>query len=117
MRRQSGLPTSHVPLMVLWKKHQVTALLVKRVSMSVQLLLPLSRDCAMVRVGQQQMQTWWERHWPNLRTQERLCLHAFADKEYAVTLRALLTLSYEGLTLLWFPLRGSLQGKATLCQR
>ena len=25
MHRQSRLPASHVPLMVLWKKHQVTA--------------------------------------------------------------------------------------------
>jgi hypothetical protein len=117
MRRQSGLPTSHVPLMVLWKKPQVTVHLVQRISMSVQLLLPLSRDCAMVRVGQQQMQTWWERHWPNLRTQERLCLHAFADKEYAITLRALLNLACAVLNVLRCPLRGSLQKEATLCQR
>ena len=41
MRRQSGLHASHVPLMVLWKKHQVTAYLAQGVSMSVQLLLPL----------------------------------------------------------------------------
>ena len=115
MRRQSGLHASHVPLMVLWKKHQVTAYLAQRATMSIQLLLPLARNCAVM--GQQQMQAWWERLWHNLRTQERLHLHAFADKEYAVTLRALLTLSYAGLTLLWFPLRGSLQGKATLCQR
>ena len=113
MRRQSGLHASHVPLMVLWKKHQVTAYLVQRVSMSVQLLLPFARDCAVVRVGQQQMQAWWERLSPNLRTQKRLCLHAFADKEHTVTLRALLDLACTGLNVL----RGSLQGKATLCQR
>jgi len=117
MRRQSRLLASHVPLMVLWKKPQVTALLVKRVSMSVQLLLALSRDFAVVRVGQQLWQAWRERLWLNLLTQERLHLDAFGDKEYAVTLHALLTLSYAGLTLLWFPLRGSLQREATLCQR
>ncbi len=85
--------------------------------MSVQLLLPLARDCAAVRVGQQQMQAWVERLWPNLRTQERLRLHAFADEEHAVTLRGLLTLSYAVLSLLRCPLRGSLQKEATLCQR
>ena len=110
MRRQSRLLASHVPLMVLWKKPQVTALLVKRVSMSVQLLLSLARDCAVVRVGQQLMQAWRERLWLNLRTQERLHLHAFADKEYTDTLRAL-------LNLLRYPLKGSLQREATLCQR
>jgi len=117
MRRQSGLPVSHVPLMALWKKPQVTALLVKRVSMSVQLLLPLARNCAAVRVGQQQMQAWWERLWHNLRTQERLCLHAFADKEHTVTLRTLINLACAVLTLLRCPLRGSLQREAALCQR
>ena len=66
MRRQSGLLASHVPLMLLWKKPQVTAHLVKRVSMSIQLLLPLSRDCAVVRVGQRLMQAWRERLWLNL---------------------------------------------------
>ena len=117
MRRQSRLLASHLPLMVLWKKHQVTAYLAQRVSMSVQLLLSLARDCAVVSAGQQLMQAWWERLWPNLRTQERLHLHAFGDKEYAVTLRALLTLACAVLTLLRYPLRGSLQREATLCQR
>ena len=111
MRRQSRLLASHVPLMVLWKKHQVTAYLAQGVSMSIQLLLPLARDCAVM--GQQQMQAWWERLSPNLRTQKRLCLHAFADKEHTVTLRALLDLACTGLNVL----RGSLQGKAALCQR
>ena len=115
MRKQSGLHASHVPLMVLWKKHQVTANLAQRVSMSVQLLLPLARDCAVM--GQQQMQAWRKRLWPNLRTQERLHLHAFAEKEYTVTLRALLKLACAGLTLLRCPLRGSLQREATLCLR
>ena len=108
MRRQSRVLASHVPLMVLWKKPQVTAHLVKRVSMSVQLLPPLARDCAVV--GLQQMQAWWERLWPYLRTQKRLRLHAFADKEHTDTLRAL-------LNLLRYPLRGSLLREATLCQR
>ena len=117
MRRQRRLPTSHVPLMVLWKKHHVTAYLAQRVSMSVQLLLPLTRDCAVVRAGQQQMQAWWERLWHNLRTQERLHLHAFADKEHTVTLRALLNLACTGLNVLRCPLRGSLQREAMLCQR
>ena len=117
MRRQSRLPASHVPLMVLWKKHQVTALLAQGVSMSVQFLHPLERDCAMASVGQQQKQAWWERLWPNLRTQERLYLHAFAEMEYTVTLRALLNLACTGLNVLRYPLRGSLQREATLCQR
>ena len=117
MRRQSGLPTSHVPLMVLWKKPQVTAYLAQRVSMSVQPLLPLARDCAVESVGQQKMQAWWERLWPNLRTKERLRLHAFADKEQIVTLRALLNLACAVLNVLRCPLRGSLQGEAALCQR
>jgi hypothetical protein len=108
MRRQSGLPASHVPLMVLWKKHQVTAYLAQRVSMLAQRLLPLARDCALM--GLQQMQAWWERLWPYLPTQKRLRLHAFADKEHTDTLRAL-------LNLLRYPLRGSLQREATLCQR
>jgi hypothetical protein len=86
MRRQSELLASHVPLMVLWKKPQVTIHLVQRVSMSVWPLLPLARDCAVVSVGQQQMQAWWERLWPNLRTQERLYLHAFAGKEHTAAL-------------------------------
>ena len=115
MRRQSRLLASHVPLMVLWKKPQVTAHLVKRVFMSVQLLLPLARDCAVM--GQQQMQAWRERLWPNLCIQKRLCLHAFADKEQTVTLRALLNLACAVLNVLRCPLRGSLQGKAVLCQR
>jgi hypothetical protein len=117
MHRQSGLPASHVPLMVLWKKHQVTAYLAQRVSMSVQLLPPLARDCAVARVGQQKVQAWWERLWPNLRTQKRLRLYAFSDKEYIVIRRALLNLACSALTLLRCPLRGSLQGEATLCQR
>ena len=117
MRRQSGLWASHMPLMVLWKKPQVTVHLAQGVSMSVQLLLSLARDCAVVSVGQQLMQAWRERLWPNLRTQERLHLHAFADKEHTVTLRALLNLACAGLTLLRFPLRGSLHREATLCQR
>jgi hypothetical protein len=115
MRRQSGLLASHVPLMVLWKKPQVTALLVQRVSMPVQSLLPLVRDCAVM--GQQQMQAWRERLWPNLRAQKRLCLHAFADKEHTDTLHALLNLACTGLNVLKCPLRGSPQGKAALCQR
>ena len=115
MGRQSRLPASHVPLMVLWKKPQVTAYLVQRVTMLAQRLLPLARDCAVM--GLQQMQAWWVRLWPNLRTQERLRLHAFADEEHAVTLRGLLTLSYAVLSLLRCPLRGSLHGKAALCQR
>jgi hypothetical protein len=115
MRRQSGLHASHVLLMVLWKKHQVTALLAQRVSMSVQLLLLLSRDCAVM--GQQLMQAWWVLLSPNLRTQERLHLHAFADKEYTVTLRALLDLACAVLNVLKCPLRGSLHGEAALCQR
>ena len=68
-------------------------------------------------MGQQQMQAWWERLWLNLHTQERLCLHVFADKEHAVTLRALLNLACAVLNVLRCPLRGSLQGEATLCQR
>ena len=115
MRRQSGLHASHMPLMVLWRKHQVTALLVQRVTMSIQLLLPLARDCAVM--DQQLMQAWWERLSPNLRTQERLHLHALAEKEYAVTLRALLNLACAVLNVLKCPLRGSLQREATLCQR
>ena len=115
MRRQSGLHASHVPLMVLWKKHQVTAYLAQRATMSIQLLLPLARNCAVM--GQQQMQAWWERLWHNLRTQERLHLHAFADKKQFVTLRALLNLACTVLNVLRYPLRGSLQGKAALCQR
>ena len=115
MRRQSRLLASHVPLMVLWKKYQVTVHLAQRVSMSVQLLLPLARDCAVM--GQQLMQAWWERLWPNLRTQERLRLHAFADKEHTVILRALVNLACAVLNVLRCPLRGSLQREATLCQR
>ena len=115
MRRQSRLLASHVPLMLLWKKPQVTAHLVKRVSMSVQFLLPLARDCAVM--GQQQMQAWWERLWPNLRTQKRLHLHAFADQEHTDTLRALFNLACAVPNVLRCPLRGSLQGEVTLCQR
>jgi hypothetical protein len=117
MRRQSELLASHLPLMVLWKKHQVTAYLAQGVSMSVQLLLSLARDCAVVSVGQQLMQAWRERLWPNLRTQERLHLDAFADKEHTDTLRALLNLACAVLNVLKCPLRGSLQREATQCQR
>ena len=117
MRRQSGLSASHVPLMVLWKKHQVTANLAQRVSMSVQLLLPLARDCTVARVSQQLMQAWWERLSPNLRTQKRLRQYAFAEKEQFVTIRALLNLACTGLNVLRYPLRDSLQREATLCQR
>jgi hypothetical protein len=113
MRRQSKALASHVPLMALWKKPQVTAHLVQRVSMSVQFLLSFTRDYAVVSVGQQQMQAWWVRLWPNLRTQKRLRLFAFADKEHTVTLRALLNLSCAVLNVL----RGSLQREAMLCQR
>jgi len=112
MRRQSELLASHVPLMVLWKKHQVTALLAQGISMSIQFLRPLARDCAVV--GLQQMQAWWERLWPYLRTQKRLRLHAFADKEQTVTLRALLNLACAVLNVLRCPLRGSQQGEAAL---
>ena len=115
MRSQSGLLASHVPLMVLWKKPQVTVYLVQQVFMSVQLLLPLARDCAVV--GQQLMQAWWEPLWPNLRTQERLRLFAFANKEHTVTLCAQLNLACTGLNVLRYLLRGSLQREAGLCQR
>jgi len=117
MRRQSRVSASHLPLMVLWKKPQVTAYLAQRVSMSVQLLLPLARDCAVVRVGQQQMQAWWERLWHNLRTQKRLHLYAFVCREHTVTLRTLINLACAVLTLLRCPLRGSLQREAALCLR
>ena len=117
MRRQSGLAASSAALLVPRNQPQVTAYLAQRVSMSVQLLLPLARVCAVESVGRQQMQAWWERLWPNLRRQKRLCLHAFADKEHTVTLCALLNLACAVLTLLRCPLRGSLHGKATLCQR
>jgi len=113
MHRQSRALASHVPMMVLWKKHQVIAYLLQRVCMSVQFLLLLARDCAMASVGQQKMQAWRQRLWPNLHTQERLRLHAFADKEHSITLRALLTLACVVLNVL----RGSLQGEAVLCQR
>jgi hypothetical protein len=115
MRRQRRLLASHVPLMMPWTIPQVTVHLLQRVSMSVQLLLSLTRDCAVV--GLQQRQVWWERLWPNLHTQKRLRLHAFADKEHSITLRALLNLACAVLTLLRCPLRGSLQGQAALCQR
>jgi hypothetical protein len=115
MRRQSRLPASHVPLMVLWKKPQVTAYLVQRVSMLAQPLLPLARDCAVM--GQQQMQAWWECLWPNTRAQDSRRLHAFADKEHTVTLCTLLNLACAVLNVLRCPLRGSLQREAALCQR
>jgi hypothetical protein len=117
MRRQSRLLASHMPLMVLWKKPQVTTLLVKRVSIPAQRLPPLARDCSVESVGQQQMQAWWESIWHNLRTQERLHLHAFSDKEHTITLRTLINLACAVLTLLRCPLRGSLQREAALCQR
>jgi hypothetical protein len=117
MRRQSRLLASCTVLMLLWNKPQVTVHLVQRVSMLAQLLLPLARDCAVESVGQQQMQAWWVRLWHNLRTQERLHLHAFADKEHTVTLRNLLDLACAVLILLRCPLRGSLQKEAALCQR
>ena len=115
MRKQSRVSASHVPLMVPWTIPQVTVHLLQRVSMSVQLLLPLSRDCAVM--GQQLMQAWRKRLWPNLRIQERLHLFAFAEKEQFVTIRALLNLACTGLNVLRYPLRGSLQREATLCQR
>jgi hypothetical protein len=117
MRRQSRLLASRAVLILPWTLPQVTVHLVQRVSMPAQPLLPLARECVVSRVDQQQMQPWWVRLWPNLRTQERLCLHAFADKEHTVTLRALLNLACAVLALLKCPLRGSLQGKAALCQR
>ena len=117
MRRQSRVSASHVHLMVLWKKHQVTAYLAQRVTMSVQLLLSLARDCAVVSVGQQLMQAWRERLWPNLRIQKKLRLHVFADKEHTVTLHALLNLACTGLKVLRCPLSGLLQGEATPCQK
>src|SRR6266576_1717610 len=86
MRRQSELLSSHVPLMVLWKKHQVTALLAQGISMSIQRL------------------------WPYLRTEKRLRLHAVAEKEQTVTLRALLNLACAVINVLRCPLRGSQQG-------
>ena len=115
MRRQSRVSASHMPLMLLWTLSQVTVHLVQRVSMLAQPLLPLTSDCAVE--GQQLMQAWWVLLWPNLRTQERLCLHAFAGKEHTVTLRALLNLACAVLNVLRCPLRGSLQREATLCQR
>jgi hypothetical protein len=117
MRRQSGLPTSRTALLVPRNQPQVTALLVQRVFMPAQPLLPLTRDCAVASVGQQQIQAWWERLWPNLRTKERLHLYAFVCRELANTLRALLNLACARLTLLRCPLRGSLQREAALCQR
>jgi len=46
------------------------------------------------------------------------CLgYAFADKEHTVTLCALLNLACTWLNVLRYPLRGSLQREATLCQR
>lgn len=117
MRRQSRLPASHVPLMLLWNKPQATGNLVERVSMLAQPLLPLAKDSAVVRVGQQTMQAWWEHLWPNPRTQERLHLHAFADKEHTVSLRTLIDIACVVLNVLRCPPRSSLQGQATLCQR
>ncbi len=117
MRMQSRLPASRAALILPWTLPQVTAHLVKRVSMPAQPLLPLARDCAVESVGQQQKQAWWEHLWPNLRTQERLRLHAFACKEHTVILRALIDIACAVLNLLRCPPRGSLQGESTLCQR
>jgi hypothetical protein len=69
MRMQSELPASHAALTAPGSLPQVTAHLVKRVSMLAQPLLPLSKDPAAV------------------------------------------------LNVLRCPPRGSLQGKATLCQK
>ena len=117
MHRQSRLPASRAVLILPWTLPQVTVHLVKRVSMPAQPLLPIARDCAVARVGQQQMQPRWEHLWPNLRTQKKLHLYAFACNEHIVIQRALLTLACAVLTLLRCPLRGSLQREATLCQR
>ena len=113
MRRQSRLLASRAVLILTWTLPQVTVHLVQQFSMPAQPLLPFARDCVVSRVGQQQMQPWWVRLWPNLRTQEKLRLHAFAGKEHTATLRALLTLACAVLNVL----RGSLQGEAVLCQR
>jgi hypothetical protein len=110
MRRQSRVSASRAALLVSRNQPQVTFYLVQRVSMPAQPLLSLARDCSVVRAGQQPIQTWWEHLWPNPRTQERLRLHAFADKEHAVTLRAL-------LNVVGCPHGSSLQREATLCQR
>jgi len=115
MRRQSGLAASSAALLVPRNQPQVTAFLAQRVSMSVQLLLPLARVCAVM--SQQQMQAWWEHLSSNLRTQKRLHLYAFVCREHADTLRALVNLACTRLNVLKCPLRGSLQGEATLCQR
>lgn len=115
MREQSRVSASYVPLLVLWNIYQISAHPAQQVSMPVQPLLPLARGCAVVSVGQHQMQPWLERLWPNLRTQERLYLHAFAGKEYTVTLFALLNLACTVLTLLRCLLRDSLQREAALC--
>jgi hypothetical protein len=117
MRRQSGLPASRAALPAPGSLPQVTAHLVKRVSMLAQPLLPLTNDPAVVRVGQQKMQAWWEHLCPNLRTQERLHLHAFACKEHTVSPRALIDMACAVLNVLRCPPRGSLPGMATLCQK
>jgi len=117
MRLQSRLPASCTALLVPRNQPQVTFYLVKRVSMLAMHTLPLARDSAVVRMVQQLMQAWWEHFWPTPLTQEGLHLHAFADKEHAVILRALLNLVCAALTLLGCPLRGSLQRETTLCQR
>ncbi len=117
MRRQNRVLASRAVLILPWTLPQVTVHLVQRVSMSAQPLPPLTRECVVSRVGQQQMQPWWVRLWPNLRTQEKLRLQAFAGKEHTVTLRTLLTLACAVLNVLRYPLRGSLHREATLCQR
>ncbi len=117
MRMQSELPASHAALTAPGSLPQVTAHLVKRVSMLAQPLLPLSKDPAVVSVGQQKMQAWWEHLFPNPRTQERLHLHAFAYKEHAVSPRALIDMACAVLNVLRCPPRGSRQGMATLCQK
>jgi hypothetical protein len=117
MRMQSRLPASRAALIVPRNLPQITAYLVKRVSIPAQLILPLASDCAVVRVGQQQLQAWWEHLWPNPLTQERLHLHAFVCKEHTVTLHALINLACAALIMLRYLPRSSQQGEATLCQR
>lgn len=117
MRRQSELPTSRAALTAPGSMPQVAAHLVNQVSMLTQSLLPLSKDHAVVSVGQQKMQAWREHFYLNPRTQEGLHLYEFAYKEYTISPRALFNLACAVLNVLSCPPRGSLQRRATLCQK
>jgi len=117
MRKQSRLPVSHVPLMLLWNQTQITGNLVERVSMLAQPLPTSSLEFTAVRVGKHRTPTWCEHIRHRWSAVERLHLVASVPSEGTDYRHDLMNATHAVINVLRYLLRDTLQGENKLCQK